>query len=156
MDWTPSTKSTNSSTPSPSPTNSQISSPSKSRSTGLRSKTPSESSMCRSPLLEEFRNHMGSFEDLCEIRGHILEFSRDQVGLCHTKYNHVFIFLIPFTSWFQGGLLFWKLPGCHMWIALEFGEWSKYICSLAPRLIWDVKKWPGIDCSHLESAWEWG
>ena len=89
MDWTASTKSTNSSTPSPSPTNSQISSPAKSRSTGLRSKTPSESSMCRSPLLEEFRNHMGSFEDLCEIRGHVLEFSRDQVGLYHSKYNHI-------------------------------------------------------------------
>ena len=53
-----------------------------------RSKTPSESSCsvggggggaCQNPLLEEYRNQMVAFEDLSQIRGHILEFSRDQV-----------------------------------------------------------------------------
>ena len=61
-----------------------------------RSKTSSESScsgggggggggggVCRSPLLEEYRDQMGAFEDLSQIRGHILEFSRDQVYI-HT------------------------------------------------------------------------
>ena len=75
-------------TPSPSsPTFSRNSTPFKglgtpSGSSGCRSKTPSESSTgsgSRSLLLEEFRCHMNSFEDLSEIKGHILEFAKDQV-----------------------------------------------------------------------------
>jgi hypothetical protein len=55
--------------------------PSESSIGGTRSKTPSESSSGggRSSLLEEFRNHMRSFEDLSQIKGHVLEFAKDQV-----------------------------------------------------------------------------
>ena len=80
---TPSTKSSGYS-PSSSPTFSCGSTPLRERGTpglGCRSKTPSESSCggSRSSLLEEFRSHMSSFVDLSEIKGHVLEFSRDQV-----------------------------------------------------------------------------
>ena len=91
-------------TPSSSPTGSQNTSPLKNRCTGQRSKTPSESSSCRSPLLEEFRNHMSSFEDLCEIKGHVLEFSRDQVHIndANIPVSHVSLFGLVFlyTAWF--------------------------------------------------------
>ena len=98
VDTAPSTKSSSySPTPSSSPTFShwcttlkgwgtpamgcRSNTPSEWSTGGTRSKTPSESSSGggRSSLLEEFRNHMRSFEDLSQIKGHVLEFARDQV-----------------------------------------------------------------------------
>ena len=99
-EYTPSSKSSSVSSyppsPSSSPTFGRNTSPHKSNKSVTSESSCSGSGTCHSPLLEDCRNHIGSFEDLSEIKGHILEFSRDQVlasntTLCiHNMYNHMY------------------------------------------------------------------